>query len=59
MKRVLLTIMKVWLEFDSVEEREAYKEEHKHKNWNFVEEYEREDGCVLVVERLYKEDEDK
>lgn len=53
MKRVLLTIMKVYLEFDSAEEREAYIERNKHRGWSFVDEYGHNNGYILVVERPY------
>ena len=45
--------MKVWLEFDTVAELEAYKQENKHKKWNFLEEYKRNGCCTLIVEKMY------
>ena len=53
MKRVLFTIMKVWLEFDTMEELQSYKESNKHKGWKFIEEYKDNDLLTLIVEKPY------
>lgn len=45
--------MKVWLEFDTIGELKVYKEENKHRGWKFLEEYEKNNHYILVVEKSY------
>ena len=54
-KKVLSTIMKVELGFDTMEELQTYKENNKHKeNWKFVDEHKEDDSYVLIVEKSYE-----
>ena len=53
MKRFLFTVMKVWLEFDTIKELQSYKESNKDKGWKFIEEYKNNDFFTLIVEKPY------
>ena len=55
MKRVVLTVMKIWLSFSTIEELQNYKESNKYKSWKFIEEFEYNNCYILVVEKPYGE----